>query len=160
MSELTIRPATVDDSQQILTFITELAIFEKAEHEVEASVNDIQTTLFGDNATSHCLICEEHGKPIGFAVYFYNYSTWQGRNGLYLEDLYITPDCRGHGAGTALLSYLARHAVTHNCGRFEWSVLDWNQPAIDFYESLGAVAKSEWLGYRLSGDALHALASR
>ncbi len=154
MSDFTIRTAHKQDSSQILKFITELAIFEKAENEVEASVEDIERTLFGDTATSHSILCEKDGQPVGFAVYFYNYSTWQGKNGLYLEDLYITPDHRGAGAGTAVLKYLAQHAINSNCGRFEWSVLDWNQPAIDFYESLGAVAKSEWLGYRLSGDAL------
>ncbi len=156
---LSIRQATADDSQQILTFITELAIFEKAEDEVEASVEDIKRTLFSDKATAHCVICEEQGSPIGFAVFFYNYSTWQGKNGVYLEDLYVTPDARGKGAGKALLKYLAKHAVDNNCGRFEWSVLDWNQPAIDFYESFGAKAKSEWLGYRLSGKELEEFAA-
>ena len=154
MPAFSIRAAQPSDSEQILKFVTELATFEKAADEVEASVADIERTLFGDSATSHCILCEQDNQPVGFAVYFYNYSTWQGRNGLYLEDLYITPEFRGKGAGTEVLKYLARHAIANNCGRFEWSVLDWNQPAIDFYESLGAVAKSEWLGYRLSGDAL------
>ncbi|MBD3585106.1 GNAT family N-acetyltransferase [Salinimonas sp. HHU 13199] len=155
MNNYTIRPAEQADASLILNFIIELARYEKAEDEVEASEQDIRNTLFGDNATSHCLICEsDDGHPVGFAVYFYNYSTWQGQNGLYLEDLFVSTDERGKGAGTALLKFLAQHAIEHNCGRFEWSVLDWNKPAIDFYESIGAKPKSEWLGYRLSGDAL------
>lgn len=154
MMNLTIRPASASDCSQILRFITDLAIYEKAEHEVEASVDDIQRSLFGENATAHAIICEHDNVPVGFAVYFYNYSTWQGRNGLYLEDLYVSPEQRGIGAGKALLKHLAKHAVKNNCGRFEWNVLDWNQPAIDFYESIGAVPKSEWVGYRLAGQAL------
>ncbi|QCZ94051.1 GNAT family N-acetyltransferase [Salinimonas iocasae] len=154
MNNYTIRPAQQADASLILNFIVELARYEKAEDEVEASEEDIRNTLFGDKATSHCLICENDGQPVGFAVYFYNYSTWQGQNGLYLEDLFVSTDERGKGAGTALLKYLAQHAVENNCGRFEWSVLDWNKPAIDFYESIGAKPKSEWLGYRLTGDAL------
>ena len=159
MNNYTIRPAQQADASLILSFIVELARYEKAEDEVEASEEDIRNTLFGDKATSHCLICENDGQPVGFAVYFYNYSTWQGQNGLYLEDLFVSTDERGKGAGTALLKYLAQHAVENNCGRFEWSVLDWNKPAIDFYESIGAKPKSEWLGYRLSGNALTRFAS-
>ena len=151
---ITIREATPQDVTQIRQFIIELAVYEKAEHEVEASTDDLLNTLFGETATAHSLICEKDGKAIGFAVYFFNYSTWQGKNGLYLEDLYISPDYRGLGAGKAVLQHLARIAITNNCGRFEWSVLDWNKPAIEFYESLGAKPKSEWLGYRMDGDAL------
>jgi GNAT superfamily N-acetyltransferase len=151
---LNIRQATPEDIHQIRQFILELAIYEKAEHEVEASEADLHNTLFGDKATAHCVICENDGAPIGFAVYFFNYSTWQGKNGLFLEDLYVSPQSRGLGAGKALLQHLANIAVTSNCGRFEWSVLDWNTPAIDFYESLGAKAKSEWLGYRMDGETL------
>lgn len=158
MSELSIRPAVIADCQQILNFITELAIYEKAEHEVKATVAHLETTLFGDNATAHCLMCENASGPVGFAVYFYNYSTWQGQNGIYLEDLYVSPNHRGSGAGKALLKYLAKLAVTENCGRFEWSVLDWNTPAIEFYEAIGAKPKSEWVGYRLDGDALKSFA--
>lgn len=159
MSQLTIRSATINDCQQILGFITELAIYEKAEHEVESTVADLEKTLFGDGATAHCVICENESGPVGFAVYFFNYSTWQGRNGLYLEDLYVSQAARGTGAGKALLKHLASIAVEKNCGRFEWSVLDWNTPAIEFYDSLGAKPKSEWLGYRLDGEALKALAA-
>ncbi|RDV24239.1 GNAT family N-acetyltransferase [Alteromonas aestuariivivens] len=159
MPMLHIRPATPEDAGQILDFILELAIYEKARHEVEATVEDIKASLFAPNATAHCVICEESGQAIGFAVYFYNYSTWQGRNGVYLEDLYVSQQHRGKGAGKALLHYLANHAVEHNCGRFEWSVLDWNTPAIEFYQSLGAKPKDEWIGYRLSGDALNQFAA-
>jgi len=155
----TIRKATTEDAALILHFITELAIYEKAEHEVIATTEDIQNTLFGEYSSAHALICELDGEPIGFAVYFYNYSTWLGRNGLYLEDLYITASQRGSGAGKALLKYLANIAVEQGCGRFEWSVLDWNTPAIDFYQSIGAKPQDEWIGYRLSGDALKAFAN-
>lgn len=151
---ISIRPATPNDISQIRQFILELAIYEKAEHEVEASEASLLKTLFGEGATAHCVICENNGAPIGFAVYFFNYSTWQGRNGLYLEDLYVSPKSRGLGAGKALLQHLAKTAVENDCGRFEWSVLDWNKPAIDFYESLGAKPKSEWLGYRMDGQKL------
>jgi GNAT superfamily N-acetyltransferase len=151
---VSIRKATPDDIAQIRQFILELAIYEKAEHEVEASEADLHNTLFGPDATAHCVMCESNGSAIGFAVYFFNYSTWQGRNGLYLEDLYVSVASRGMGAGKALLQHLAKIAVENNCGRFEWSVLDWNKPAIDFYESLGAKPKSEWLGYRMDGQTL------
>ncbi|WP_018984859.1 GNAT family N-acetyltransferase [Salinimonas chungwhensis] len=159
MRNYTIRQAREADAALILDFIIELAKYEKAENEVEATEQDIVNTLFGAQATSHCLICENNDKPVGFAVYFYNYSTWQGQNGLYLEDLFVSPDERGKGAGTALLKYLANLALEKSCGRFEWSVLDWNKPAIDFYDSIGAQPKNEWLGYRLSGDALTAFAN-
>lgn len=159
MNTLSIRPAVISDCQQILDFITELAIYEKAEHEVESTEADLEKTLFGTDATAHCIICENESGAIGFAVYFFNYSTWQGRNGLYLEDLYVTQSARGTGAGKALLKHLAKLAVDNHCGRFEWSVLDWNTPAINFYDSLGAKPKSEWLGYRLDGEALKSLAA-
>ena len=149
-----IRPATRADAALILHYIRELAIYEKAEHEVVASVADIENSLFGDAASAESLICLQHGQPIGYAVYFFSYSTWLGKSGLYLEDLYITPAARGSGAGKRLLRHLAQLAVARGCGRFEWSVLDWNQPAIDFYESFGAAAQSEWIRYRLAGDAL------
>jgi len=154
-----IRPAEKQDAALILGFITDLAIYEKAEHEVKASVADIEQSLFSESATAHALICEQDGEAIGYAVYFYNYSTWQGCNGLYLEDLYISPEKRGSGAGKALLQRLAAIAVENGCGRFEWSVLDWNQPAIDFYQSLGAKPQDEWVKYRLDGEALLKLAS-
>ena len=151
---LNIRQATLEDAPQILRFITDLAIYEKAEDQVKTDIAGIENSLFGENSTAHGLICELHGQAIGYAVYFFNYSTWLGKHGLYLEDLYISPQQRGIGAGKALLRHLARLAVARDCGRFEWSVLDWNQPAIDFYQSIGAKAQSEWIGYRLSGQAL------
>ncbi|UFQ97959.1 GNAT family N-acetyltransferase [Pseudomonas wenzhouensis] len=151
---LTIRPATSDDAELILRFITELAIYEKAEHEVKTDAAGIRDSLFADGSTAHGLICEHDGQPIGYAVYFFNYSTWLGKHGLYLEDLYISPEARGLGAGKALLRHLAQVAVARGCGRFEWSVLDWNTPAIDFYESFGARPQSEWTTYRLTGQAL------
>lgn len=151
---LTIRPATPDDAELILRFITELAIYEKAEHEVKTDAAGIRDSLFAEGSTAHGLICENDGQPIGYAVYFFNYSTWLGKHGLYLEDLYISPQARGIGAGKALLRHLAQLAVARGCGRFEWSVLDWNTPAIDFYESFGARPQSEWTTYRLTGQAL------
>ncbi|PAU66707.1 GNAT family N-acetyltransferase [Pseudomonas sp. PIC25] len=155
---LSIRPAVPSDAAQILAFITELATYEKAAHEVVASVADIERTLFAERAPSRALICEQDGKPIGFAVYFYSYSTWLGRNGIYLEDLYVTPDSRGSGAGKALLRQLAREACDNDCGRLEWSVLDWNEPAIGFYDSIGALPQREWIRYRLDGEALRSFA--
>lgn len=151
---LHIRPATPDDAELILRFITDLAIYEKAEHEVKTDATGIRDSLFAEGSTAHGLICENDGQPIGYAVYFFNYSTWLGKHGLYLEDLYVSPDARGLGAGKALLRHLAQLAVARGCGRFEWSVLDWNTPAIDFYESFGARPQSEWIGYRLAGQAL------
>ena len=149
-----IRPATPEDAELILRFITDLAIYEKAEHEVKTDAAGIRDSLFAEDSTAHGLICENDGQPIGYAVYFFNYSTWLGKHGLYLEDLYVSPDARGLGAGKALLRHLAQLAVARGCGRFEWSVLDWNTPAIDFYESFGARPQSEWIGYRLTGQAL------
>jgi GNAT superfamily N-acetyltransferase len=156
---LDIRPAVREDAALILRFITDLAIYEKAEHEVKTDVAGIENSLFADGSSAHGLICELDGEPIGYAVYFFNYSTWLGKHGLYLEDLYVTPQQRGVGAGKALLRYLAKLAVARGCGRFEWSVLDWNQPAIDFYESIGARPQNEWIGYCLTGDALSEFAA-
>lgn len=154
MSNLNIRSATVDDVETILYFIRELAIYEKAEHEVLATVETIQSSMFGAKGGVHGLICELDGKAIGFSVYFYNYSTWLAKPGLYLEDLYVSPESRGKGAGVALLKHLAKIALSEDCGRFEWSCLDWNTPSREFYESLGAEPQHEWLGYRMSGKTL------
>ncbi|MCG8633128.1 MAG: GNAT family N-acetyltransferase [Desulfobacterales bacterium] len=158
MAELTIRKATEKDAGLILRFVKELAGYEKAVHEVTATEADIKTSLFGDSANAHALICSNGETPVGFAVYFFNYSTWLGKNGLYLEDLYVSPESRGTGAGKAILKHLAGIAVNKNCGRFEWSVLDWNAPAIQFYESIGARPMNEWVSYRLDGNALAAFA--
>jgi GNAT superfamily N-acetyltransferase len=158
MTDIQIREATVHDASLILDFITGLAIYEKAEHEVLATEADICSSLFGEDSTAHGLICSINEQPAGFAVYFYNYSTWLGKPGLYLEDLYVQPEQRGSGAGTALLKHLAGIAAAKGCGRFEWSVLDWNEPAIKFYESLGARPQDEWVIYRMTEEALTTLA--
>lgn len=156
---ISIRDAVPDDAATILRFITELAIYEKAGHEVEATVERLEQTLFGPGAITRAVICEIDGAPAGFAIWFYNYSTWQARKGLYLEDLYVTPAHRGSGAGKMLLKHLARIAIAEGCGRFEWSVLDWNEPAIRVYEAIGAEPLSEWTRYRLTGGELEALAA-
>ena len=157
---LHIRDATVADAGLILRFIRELAIYEKAEASVQTDEAGIARSLFAPDATARALICEADGAAVGFAVYFHNYSTWLGRNGLYLEDLYVSPEQRGRGAGKALLQHLARLAVDRGCGRFEWSVLDWNEPAIAFYRAAGARAQDGWTVYRLEGPALHAFAQK
>ncbi|MDR0225298.1 MAG: GNAT family N-acetyltransferase [Burkholderiaceae bacterium] len=154
MTTLQIRPATPDDAELIIRFVRELAVYEKAEHEVLATPEHVKRTLFSDNPSVFGLICLAGDQPVGFAVYFFNYSTWQGRHGLYLEDLYVTPEARGLGAGTALLRRLAQIAVEKDCGRFEWSVLDWNLPSIEFYDRLGALPQKEWIRYRVTGDTL------
>jgi GNAT superfamily N-acetyltransferase len=156
---LNIRPAQASDAALILHFIRELAIYEKAEHEVLATEESIRKTVFADDSRVDALICEYEGEPVGFAVYFFNYSTWLGKYGLFLEDLYVTPEQRGIGAGKGLLKHLAAIAIDKDCGRFEWNVLDWNEPAIQFYDSLGAKPLNEWIGYRLEGNALQEFAS-
>jgi len=154
VSKLSIRTAKIEDSATILFFIRELAIYEKAEHEVLATVESIESSMFSEQSGVHGLICELDGEAIGFAVYFYNYSTWLAKPGLYLEDLYVSPQFRGKGAGIALLKQLANIALDNGCGRFEWSCLDWNTPSREFYESLGAQPQREWIGYRMSGKTL------
>lgn len=158
MSVIEIRQASIEDSALILRFVTELAIYEKAEQEVVATEPDIRDSLFGPDSTTHAVICNINNEPVGFAVYFFNYSTWLGKHGLYLEDLYVSPEYRSAGAGKALLKHLAKIALSKNCGRFEWSVLDWNEPAIQFYQSIGAKAQDEWVGYRLAGKSLEEFA--
>lgn len=153
-----IRKATPEDAGIILGFITELAVYEKEPDAVVATEQDIASRLFDPDTTTDAVICLSEGQPVGFAVYFLNFSTWLGRNGLFLEDLYVSPEQRGNGFGKALFKYLARLAVERGCGRFEWNVLDWNEPAIRFYESLGAKAQSEWIGYRMEGETLLDLA--
>ncbi|EPM38749.1 hypothetical protein M272_20270 [Vibrio natriegens NBRC 15636 = ATCC 14048 = DSM 759] len=150
-----IRPANSTDASVILKFIRELAEYEEALHCVNASEEDIVSSLFNEDSTAKAIICEVDSCPIGYAVYFFNYSTWLGKNGLYLEDLYVTPSFRSSGAGKLLMKTLANEAIEKGCGRFEWSVLHWNQPAIDFYHHIGAEEQSEWRIYRLTGEALH-----
>jgi len=159
MGLIKIRHALKSDAIHIHRFITDLAIYEKAEHEVKSTVSDIEKTLFESGCTAHALIVEKDNVPAGMAVYFYNYSTWLGRNGIYLEDLYVSPEHRGHGLGKQLMASLAKIALEKNCGRMDWSVLDWNQPAIDVYQSIGAKPQSEWIGYRLTGAELTTLAA-
>jgi GNAT superfamily N-acetyltransferase len=160
VAAVNIRVATADDAALILRFIRELAIYEKAESSVQTDEDGIRTSLFGPDAKAHALICEADGNAIGYAVYFYNYSTWLGCNGIYLEDLYVSPDRRGSGAGKALLQHIARIAVAEGCGRFEWSVLDWNEPAIGFYKTMGAEVMPEWRICRVTGESLDQLARR
>lgn len=153
MPTIHIRPAEAQDAPLVLRFIRELAIYERAEHEVVASEADIRESLL-TQGPARALVCSVDGVDAGFAAYFFNYSTWQGRKGLYLEDLYLTPAHRKVGAGKALLRHLARIAMAEGCGRFEWSVLDWNEPALRFYRSIGAWPMDEWVRYRLAGQAL------
>ena len=160
MAIVELRHACEQDVDLIMTFITDLAIYEKEPDAVTATPNHIRETLFCDNPQVFCLIAEVEGNAIGFAVYFFSYSTWLGQHGIYLEDLFITPEHRGVGAGKLLLKELAKIAVEHNCGRVEWSVLDWNEPSIKFYESLGAQAKTGWTVYRLDGEDLEKFASK
>jgi GNAT superfamily N-acetyltransferase len=155
MTAYRIRPASENDAATILRFIRELADYENALDEVAATEETVATSLFGEGSVSHAAICETaDGVPAGFAVWFKTYSTWQSKNGLYLEDLYVTPDHRGAGVGKMLLRHLARTAVEEGCGRFEWSVLDWNEPAIRVYDAIGAEPKPEWIRYRLTGEKL------
>jgi GNAT superfamily N-acetyltransferase len=154
VSQLTIRDAVVADAALLLHFIRELAIYEKAEHEVLATEETITQSMFSDTTHVRGLICELDGQPVGSAIYFYNYSTWLAQPGLYLEDLYVSPEFRGKGAGKLLLKKMAKIALENNCGRFEWSCLDWNKPSRDFYESIGSQSQDEWVGYRMSGQTL------
>lgn len=152
-----IRSATIDDISIILQLIKELADYEKARDEVEATEEDLANTILAQDPKAHCEVIEVDGEVVGMAIWFLNYSTWQGKHGIYLEDLYIKPEYRGRGYGKALLKHLASICNERGYGRFQWWVLDWNSPAIEFYRSLGAEAMSEWTVYRVSGDALKEL---
>jgi GNAT superfamily N-acetyltransferase len=153
---IAIRNARTDDIPQIFQFICDLAEYEKALHEVKCTPQSLEESLFGPGAVAYTLMVEENGRPIGYAIYFFNYSTWLAAKGLYLEDLYVDPDFRGKGAGIKLMKHLAKEAVEQGCQRFEWSVLDWNTPSIEFYRGLGARPLDEWTLFRLDGDALKA----
>lgn len=157
--KIDIYPAQKSDADVILNLIIELADYEKARHEVVASRQDIEKSLFGEDASAEALICRIDGQPVGYAVFFMSYSTWLGKNGIYLEDLYIGQKFRHCGAGKALLGHLADIARQRKCGRLEWSVLDWNQPAIDFYKSIGALPQDEWIRYRLDENGIQQLAA-
>jgi GNAT superfamily N-acetyltransferase len=157
---ISIRPAAAGDSQLIVKLIRALAIYEKLEHEVGILDEDVDRHLFGDRPAAEALIAEHDGAAVGFALFFQNFSTWRGRPGLYLEDLFVEPEHRGLGIGKALLVELARIARRRNYARMEWSVLDWNSPSIAFYESLGAVPMSGWTTFRLTDDGLTRLAGQ
>jgi GNAT superfamily N-acetyltransferase len=163
LSVLNLRPATPTDVPQILAFIRELAEYEREPDAVLATEADLLRDGFGETKRFDCVMAEladaNRAIPAGFALYFHNYSTWRGHAGIYLEDLYVRPEHRGKGIGKALLALVAAIAVEEGCPRYEWSVLDWNTPSIDFYHQLGAVMKTEWKGMQVSGDALSALAA-
>jgi len=153
-----VRVASPADTPLVLEFIKDLAEYERLAHEVEATEADIRRDLFGENPRCFCDIAEDGGRPVGFALWFYNYSTFRGRAGIYLEDLFVKPEARGGGAGKALLRRLAQRCVEADLGRLEWAVLNWNAPSIAFYDSLGASAKDDWTVRRLDGEALARLA--
>ncbi len=155
---LTIRRARPDETGLVLSLVRELAEYEKLLHEFEATEADIAKALFGENPLLYCEIAEWRGEPAGFAVWFFNFSTFSGRPGIYLEDLFVRPAYRRNGIGKALLVHLAKECVTNGWSRLQWSVLDWNTPSIEFYKSLGAVLMDEWTICKVSGPALIALA--
>jgi len=157
--KVSVRAAHPADTALILDFIRQLAEYERLLHEVEATEADIRRDLFGENPRCFCEIAELAGKPVGFALWFYSYSTFRGRAGIYVEDLFIEPQARGLGAGKALLRRLAQRCVDADLGRLEWAVLDWNAPSIAFYDRLGAATKEGWTVRRLHGEALENLAA-
>ena len=156
---VSVRVASPADIPLILRFIRDLAEYERLLHEVEATEEDIRRDLFGENPRCFCDIAEVEGQPVGFALWFYSYSTFRGRAGIYLEDLFVEPGARGEGAGKALLRRLAQRCVEADLGRLEWAVLNWNAPSIAFYDSLGASKKDDWTVRRLDGEALTRLAA-
>ena len=154
MSSVHIRSATESDVPLILQFIRDLAIYEKLEHKVEATEQQLRQTLFGNPRFAEVLFAEVDGKEAGFALFFHNYSTFLGQPGIYLEDLFVRPEMRGRGIGKSLLTHLARLARERGCGRIEWAVLDWNKPSIDFYKSIGAEPLDDWIVFRLKPEKL------
>lgn len=152
--------ATKDDCSVILELIKDLAHYEKASNEVTATIDDLEQTLFHQNPTAFCDLAILDGQAIGFALWFLNYSTWQGKYGIYLEDLYVKPDNRGQGVGQKLLSHLAKICIENGYGRLQWWVLDWNKDAIKFYESIGAESMDEWTVWRVTGTSLKILAGQ
>jgi GNAT superfamily N-acetyltransferase len=155
---LTIQAAQLSDIPVILQLIRDLATYERAPNDVSATEDQLRRVLFGDKPSAEVLIAREGSVPVGFAVFFHNFSTWLGRPGLYLEDLFVQPEKRGKGYGRALLKHLARIAHERGCGRMEWAVLNWNDPAIQFYRKLGAQPMDEWTVFRLTGDGIKELA--
>jgi GNAT superfamily N-acetyltransferase len=157
---LTIRPAARHEIPVVLQFIRELAVYERLEAQVVASEADLSAALFGERPYAEVVFACLEDAPVGFALFFHNFSTFLGKPGLYLEDLFVRPEARGHGVGRRLLVWLAQEALARGCARLDWAVLDWNTPSIGFYHSLGAVAVDEWTTFRLSGTALSELAQR
>jgi GNAT superfamily N-acetyltransferase len=158
VAEFRIRPARLEDVPIILQLIRDLATYERAPDEVTATEEQLVDVLFGERPAAEVLLAFEGESPVGFAVYFYNFSTWLGRPGLYLEDLFVKPEKRGKGYGRALLVELAKIARDRGCGRMEWAVLDWNEPAIKFYRTLAAKPMDEWTVFRLTRDGIEKLA--
>lgn len=152
--DFSIRSATVDDCGLILGFIQELADYEKLSHEVVATVATLEETLFGEKAYAEVTIGEYQGQAVAYSLFFHNFSTFTGRPGIYLEDIYVKPEMRGKGMGKLMLAYIAKLAVERNCTRVEWSVLDWNEPSIQFYRSIGAAPMDGWTVQRLDGEEL------
>ena len=159
MEKFTIKPATTHDIPLILSFIKELADYEKLLHEVVATEETLKETLFGDKSHAEVVIGCLDNKPVSFALFFHNFSTFLGRPGIYLEDLFVKPEARGKGIGQKMLGYLANLAKERKCGRLEWWVLDWNETAINFYKKIGAKPMDEWTVFRVTGDALENLAA-
>ncbi len=160
MPEIGIRPATEEDVPLILSFIRELAGYERLSHEVSATEDLLRFYLFGEKRGAEVVIGQHADEPAGFALFFHNFSTFLGRSGIYLEDLYVKPEFRGKGIGRAMLVYLAGLAKERGCGRLEWSVLDWNEPAIRLYRGIGAISMDDWTVYRVTGKALEKLAAK
>jgi GNAT superfamily N-acetyltransferase len=158
MPKCTIKAATIDDVPVILSFIKKLADYEKLSHLVTATEAGLQAVLFGERPYAETIIAYHENQPVGFALFFHNFSTFLGKPGIYLEDLFVDVEQRGKGFGKALLAHLAKLAQERDCGRLEWSVLNWNEPSIKFYESLGAKPMNEWTVYRMTGEALQKLA--
>lgn len=159
-ANFTIREATSNDVPLILSLIRDLAEYERAPDEVVATEESLREALFGERPAAEVLLAEESGMAVGFALFFHNFSTWLGRRGVYLEDLFVRPSARGKGYGRALLVRLAQIAAERSCGRLEWAVLDWNEPAIKFYRKLGARPNDEWTIFRLTGEGIRALAGK
>jgi diamine N-acetyltransferase len=156
---VTIRSARLEDAALIFALVRELADYERLSHEVDATQDQIAAALFGDQPKLFCDIASWQGEPVGFAIWFFNFSTFRGRHGLYLEDIFVRPAFRGKGVGKALMRHLARHCVDKGLARFEWTVLDWNKPSIEFYQSIGARVLDDWRVCRMSGEALDKFAT-
>jgi GNAT superfamily N-acetyltransferase len=159
-SSFSVRPVRDTEVDLVLGFVRELAEYERLAHEVTATAQDLRTALFGPRPYAEAVLGCIDGQPCGFALFFHNFSTFVGKPGLYLEDLYVRPAARGRGLGSHMLAWLARLALQRGCGRFEWSVLDWNEPALKVYRGLGARAADDWTLYRVTGEALQRLAAK